>query len=135
MTYGTMPYGSASYGATSEWIPVCPTFPKYSGDTITIQATPKDGVAPYHVEFRKGVGTIPGNDPLGRPYTVDGATEDVTLTRTYVLTDADIASAVGGQIQFSVYIYDSCPTGALSCTEMCLINIGCLAPVCNFAVT
>jgi hypothetical protein len=112
----------------------CPVATKYKGDTLTLQATPRDGTYPYNVEFRKNGIAIPGNDPSGNPYTITGALEDVTLTRTYVITNDDVRLS-SGSIDFSVYISDSCPTGSLSCSEICTVTLGCLTPVCNFTVT
>lgn len=133
--YGSGSFGSSGFGGQSIFLATCPTVPKYSGDTITLLATPRDGIGPYYVEFRKNGSAMLGNDPLGNPYTIPSAIEDVTITRTYILNDVDIAGALTGTIDFSVYIEDSCPTGAQSCTESCIINIGCVAPVCNFTVT
>jgi len=113
----------------------CTATVKYEGNTVTLQATPRNGTGPYYVEFRKNDVALPGNDPLGRPYTIPSATEDTQLTRTYVLTNEDIRTASTGTIDFSVYISDSCPTGAKTCESICTVNIGCLAPVCNFTVT
>lgn len=133
--YGSGPFGSYEFGGQPISLATCPTVTKYSGDTLTLQTTPKDGTGPYYVEFSKDGMTIPGNDPLGRPYTIPSAIENETIIRTYILSDPDIAGALTGTINFSVYIEDSCPTGHLTCTESCIINIGCMAPVCNFTVT
>jgi len=116
----------------------CPGALKYSGNTVTLKATPRNGIGPYYVEFRKNDvfidpsrlgGTNPGTSKIY------DAPEDVQITRVYTLDDADIASATGGAIDFSVFISDKCPTGAQSCESICTINIGCVAPVCNFTVT
>lgn len=115
----------------------CPESLRYEGNTITLQATPRDGTSPYYVEFRKNGVAIPGNDPLGRSYTIPSATEDVQLTRTYVLTNEDIRTASTGTIDFEAFMSDSCPAplGPKTCDVICTVNIGCLAPVCNFTVT
>ncbi len=113
----------------------CPVSPKYSGSTVTLRATPRDGIGPYTVEFRKGgVDIIPSSrlESLSNP--ILNAPENNDITRVYTLDDVDIASSPG-TIDFSVYITDSCPTGAKTCTETCTINIGCVTPVCNFTVT
>ncbi len=133
--YGSGSFGASGFGGQSTSLATCPMVTKYSGDTLTLQTTPKDGIGPYYVQFRMNGTVIPENDPLGRPYTIPSATENVTLIRTYILNDADIAGALTGTINFSVYIEDSCPTGHKTCTESCIINIGCMAPVCNFTVT
>ena len=135
MGYGSASFGSYGFGRESISLATCPTVTKYSGDTLILQATPKDGIGPYYVEFMIDGIVIPGNDPLGRPYTIPSAIENETIIRTYTLRDPDIAGALTGTINFSVYIQDSCPTGYMTCTESCIINIGCMAPVCNFTVT
>jgi hypothetical protein len=133
--YGSGPLGSYGFGGESESSAVCPTTPKYSGDTVTLEATPRDGIGPYYIEFRMKGLALPGNDPLGRPYTISSVVENTTVIRTYELDDLDISSALTGTIEFSVYMYDSCPITPMTCTESCTIDIGCVAPVCNFTVT
>lgn len=109
------------------WFLTCPVSPKYSGDTIRLTATPKDGIGPYYVEFLKEGATIIG-------YT--GVPENSNVIYDYVLTDPDIVSATTGIIRFSVFISDSCPSpGPQTCTQYCDVAIGCVAPVCNFTVT
>lgn len=115
--------------------PTCPTTPKYSGETVTLSATPKDGIGPYYVVFRKNGITI-GPSRLGDlSNPILSAPENILITRVYTLDDLDISSAPTGTIDFSVYITDSCPTGAKTCTDVCTITIGCIAPICNFIVT
>ena len=112
----------------------CPIIPKYSGDMITLNATPKDGIGPYYVVFKKGIGII---NPLrlgSLSNPVTGVPENTLITRVYTLDDEDIRTSTG-IISFSVYMEDSCPTGAQTCTETCAMTIGCVAPVCNFVVT
>lgn len=106
--------------------PTCPSILKYSGDIIHLQATPKDGIGPYYVEFRKN------NSPIS---SLSNVIENTIVTYNHLLTDLDISSATLGKIDFSVYIEDSCPTVHQTCTQLCTITIGCLAPVCNFTVT
>lgn len=113
----------------------CPTSPRYSGDNITLQSTPRDGIGPYYVVFRKNGTNIGPSRLAGLDNPIINAPENVQITRVYTLNDLDISSALSGTIDFSVYITDSCPTGPMSCTETCTINIGCVAPVCNFTVT
>lgn len=136
--YGESAYGSSAFGSGAlEAPPVCPTGLKYSGDTITLKATPKDGVGPYDVTFQKDGVTIDPSRLGGLSNPILGAPEDVEITRIYTLNDADIVGALGGTIEFSVYVEDSCPSpiGPKTCSGTCIINIGCLAPVCNFFVT
>lgn len=119
---------------TTETLPACTSTLKYSGDTVTLQATPKDGIGPYHVEFLKN-GVLINSLRLDGPNPIDPATENAQITRIYTLDDADIVGTSIGKITFSVFISDSCPTGAKTCTATCDVYIGCIAPVCNFTVT
>ena len=133
--YGSGPLGSYGFGGESKSSAMCPTVPKYSGDTVTLEVTPRDGIGPYYVEFRINGDTI---DPLrltGGTNPITGALENISIIRTYTLNDLDISSALTGTIEFSVYMYDSCPITPMTCTESCTIDIGCIAPVCNFTVT
>jgi hypothetical protein len=109
---------------------------KYSGDTITLRATPRDGIGPYYVAFKNN-GIIIDPSRLGnQPNPILNAPEDVEITRTYTLDDADVRNALTGTIDFSVFIRGSCPTGGPNdCMDTCTIAIGCIAPVCNFVVT
>lgn len=133
--YGESSYGSSAYGSSAFLAPTCPSGLKYSGDTITLKATPKDGIGPYNVTFRKDGSTIDPSRLASLSNPILGATENVEITRVYTLNDADIAGALTGTIDFSVFISDSCPTVPQTCSESCTISIGCLAPVCNFVVT
>ena len=133
--YGSAAFGSYEYGSYETSLASCPSTPKYSGDTVTLQATPNDGTGPYYVVFKKGGTNIDPSRLEGLDNPILDATEGVLITRIYTLNDLDISSALTGTIIFSVYIEDSCPTGPLSCTDACTISIGCLAPVCNFTVT
>ena len=112
----------------------CPGI-KYSGDTITLKATPANGIGPYYVEFKKNTAIISSSRLGGLSNPITDAPEDVQITRVYTLNDLDISSASTGTINFSVYISDSCPTGAKYCESVCTVTIGCIAPVCNFTVT
>jgi hypothetical protein len=58
-------------------------------------------------EVRKSRWKLP---PLG---------DSSSLTRVYTLDDLDISSASEGMIDFSVYMTDSCPTGPMSCSQIC----------------
>ncbi len=88
----------------------CITSPKYSGDTITLRATPRDGIGPYYVAFKKD-GIIIDPSRLGGDNPITSAPENVEIIRIYTLDDADVRNAVSGNIQFSVFIRGSCPTG------------------------
>lgn len=125
---------TGSIDITGPVILSCPIAPKYSGDTITLQATPRDGIGPYYVEFSKD-GILADSARLGGPNPIYNVVENTTITRTYVLTDEDVRNALTGTIAFSVFISDSCPTEAKTCTQECVVEIGCIPPVCNFTVT
>ena len=112
----------------------CPAT-KYSGETVTLQATPSDGIGPYTVTFKKDTVTINPSRLGGLDNPTLSAPEDVQITRVYTLNDLDISSALTGEITFSVEISDSCPLGAMTCSSDCVIAVGCYAPVCNFTVT
>ena len=118
----------------------CPAVLKYSGNPIQLRATPRDGIGPYLVEFYKDEVLIPFGrltSPVGittNP-TTKSIVENTDVGGTYILHDIDVANAIGGRINFSVYIEDSCPTGPMNCGSTCTIDIGCIAPVCNFVVT
>lgn len=116
---------------TVTWSPLasCPISIKYKGDTVYLSATPKDGTGPYYVEFRKIIGT-----DVDIIVQYDDQPEDVEITYDYILTNEDIRTATEGTIDFSVYIADSCPPIAQTCEQICTINIGCAAPICNFTV-
>ena len=137
--YGSGPLGGPTFGGQSSQLD-CPTAPKYSGDSITLRATPRDGIGPYSVVFKIGADPIPFGrltSPLGitsNPTIGKIIVEDTTVGGTYILTDEDVRTS-DGTITFSVHIEDSCPTTSQTCTETCIVNIGCLAPVCNFTVT
>ena len=118
----------------------CPSGPKYSGGSVILRATPRDGIGPYLVEFYKDEVPIPFGRLTSPLVITDNPTtksivENTLVGGTYILDDIDVANAVGGRINFSVYIEDSCPTGSMNCGSTCTINIGCVAPVCNFVVT
>lgn len=113
----------------------CPSTPKCSGDPITLQATPKDGIGPYIVTFKKDDNTIDPSRFEDQSNPINNTSENETITRVYTLNDVDIANATGGTITFSVLISDSCPTGAQTCEEFCIINVGCRTPICNFIIS
>lgn len=112
----------------------CPSI-KYSGDTVTLQATPANAIGPYIVTFKKDGITIITSRLGGLSNPITSAPEDVQITRVYTLNDLDISSALTGEIEFSVEISDSCPIIPQTCTSTCTITVGCYAPVCNFTVT
>lgn len=115
----------------------CAATGKTGGDTVNLLLTAVSGVAPYTTTFFKDLG--PGRvaiTPAGSTGTIaaDGGTDG----GTYTITDADAKNAnFGGlaQIQFIGKITDSCPTGPLSCEQVCEVSITCVTPTCNFTVT
>jgi hypothetical protein len=113
----------------------CPIDSKYSGDTVTLEATPKDGIGPYYVEFSKDGDLIDPARLGGLDNPIYNALEDTTITREYSLTDEDVRNALTGTITFGVFMSDSCPTTSQTCSQECVVNIGCITPVCNFTVT
>lgn len=133
--YGSGPLGSYGFGGESKSSAMCPTTPKYSGDTVTLEATPRDGIGPYDVVFIMNGDIIDSPKLTGGTNPITGAPENVPIIRTYTLDDLDISLALTGTIEFSVQVSDSCPIEPMSCTESCTIDIGCMAPVCNFTVT
>jgi hypothetical protein len=55
--YGSGPLGTYGFGGESKSSATCQTVPKYSGDIVMLEATPKDGIGPNYVEFRINGGT------------------------------------------------------------------------------
>ena len=103
----------------------CPTG-KMVGQQITLTSTPTGGTAPYSVEFRRGA--LPGT-PLPNG-TFTGVAEGSPRTMNYTLVAADSPS-----MTISVYITDSCPTGAKNNTDSCVLDVGtCNVPACGFVV-
>lgn len=131
---GGFPLGSTTLAGSIvqglQGIETCPISPKYENDIIHLGATPKDGIGPYIVEFIKSI-----NGVYSTVKSYIDAPENIQITYDYTLIEEDIRNALSGTINFSVYIEDSCPIIPQTCTETCTINIGCLAPVCNFTVT
>ena len=140
----SQPRSLSSFGGIQSLQGTCPAG-KTGGDTLTMVATAISGVAPYNAKFYKDVtGTVavPNrvqigvlSTPAGLAIAVDGA----TATDTYVLTDLDISSAnfdgTLGAIQLISTVTDSCPTGGLTCEQVCTMTVACPAPTCSFVVT
>ena len=139
----------------------CPTGPKYSGDTINLQASPSGAVGPYHVRFWR-MPAPGGSMSYGEIGTVSTISEGSSTSTSFTLYDTDLVAASGkldagfpdtdalgniislpddsssplgvGKIRVATTVYDSCPTGAKSCISTCDITLGCVAPTCNFTV-
>ena len=76
--YGSGSIGSYAFGGESKSSATCPTVPKYSGDTITLESTPRDGTGPYYVEFRIN-GDIIDASRLGEDNPITSASEDTPI--------------------------------------------------------
>jgi hypothetical protein len=145
ISYGSGSIGSHGFGGqSSQEEPPAPGAPqsptscpaiKYSGDIITLKATPADGIGPYIVTFKKEDITINPSRLGGLSNPITNATENTQITRVYTLNDLDISSAITGNLTFSVEVSDSCPVTSMTCSSICIITVGCVAPVCNFTVT
>jgi len=140
----------------------CTSATKASGQTVTLQAAPDGGVAPYYVRFwRKPTsgGTMSWQE-IGTVRTV--AADNGTTSDSFQLQDLDVASADGdvaakvlltdtagvlsesattaftlspGVIRVATTVYDSCPVTPMTCVTSCDVNLACVAPICNFTVT
>ena len=133
-------------------IGICPADIKYSGDTVTLKATPIQGVAPYTVEFRISPPQNMMDNETGATDVVSSArledlsnptynvTEGTAITRTYTLDNVDLEGATskipgeGPSIIFAAEMIDSC-SPPQSCIKYCKVLVGCTPPVCDFTVT
>jgi hypothetical protein len=115
--------GSAGGGASIRTLATC-VGSKYVGQVITLTSTPTGGTAPYAVTFRRNGVALPSGSFTNVP-------EGTAKTMTYTLVAGDTPS-----VTISVYITDSCPTGALSNTDQCVVTVGsCNVPACGFVVS
>ena len=138
-------------GNVKVYSPTCPSTPKFSGDTVTLKATPIQGVAPYTVEFRMsppqsmindetGVTEVIPPSRLGGPNPTNNVTEGTAITRAYILDGVDLEGATtktpgeGPSIIFAAEMIDSCAPSQ-SCIKYCKVFVGCTSPVCDFTVT
>lgn len=132
----------------------CTTTPKGSGDPISLNAAPMNGVAPYTVTFYKKVGI---NTPvqIGTKSNVNEAIAPTVGTvipaLSYTLTDEDVAGSMGdpsttisatnpdgvaldpGKIRIRTVVTDSCvgAGGPATCEDFCDIPLICVTPTCN----
>lgn len=132
-------------------IEICPVSKKYSGDDVTLKATPIQGVSPYTVEFRISPSQSMIGDETGATDTVPSVrlggfsnptynvTEGTEITRIYTLDNIDLEGATtksgdtGPSIIFAVEMIDSCSPHQ-SCIKYCKVFVGCTAPLCDFIV-
>ncbi len=149
----------AAYGAPESPIGCAST--KYSGDSINLEAAPSGAIGPYHVRFWR----MPNASyamAYGEVGSVRTITEGSSTSTSFSLVDSDLVAASGsttagtpttgatgaiadpvnsgaplaaGYISVATTVYDSCPTGAMSCVTYCDVALGCIAPTCNFTVT
>ncbi len=97
---------------------------KYVGQEITLDSTPTGGTAPYSIEFRRNGTALPSGSFTGVP-------EGSLRTMKYTLVAGDTPS-----VTISVYITDSCPSGAKTNTDQCVVTVSaCNVPGCGFVVT
>jgi hypothetical protein len=148
---------------TSSTAGVCIAGPIGSGSTVTLNAAPTGGVAPYTVQFSKQIGctitAVAAAEP-GVAESPDGIIPTTTPV-LYALTDIDVAGSTGcaalptatvpnapvtisvpilanGTVRFLSALTDSCPVpsgGPGYCVQHCDIALVCVAPTCNFRVT
>ncbi len=139
----------------------CVTTTKSSGDAITLAASPSGAIGPYYVRFWR-MPASGGAMSFGEIGGVRTVNEGSSTSTSFTLYDTDLVAAAGttagtptyssttlgeiydpgtgnnlaaGKIRVATTVYDSCPTGGQSCIAWCDINLGCIAPTCNFTVT
>lgn len=134
----------------------CPGGTKQKGGTISLNAAPMGGIAPYTVIYYKKIGT---SSPVQIGTTATGVSEAAnsttpsTTTQTYTILNDDVKNSVGdaipnpaaspyvstalasGYLRIITQITDSCPTGSQSSIEFCDISLSCAAPTCNLIIT
>lgn len=126
--------------------PTCPGGSKTKGSTITLNAGPTGGIAPYTVTFYKKIDTgaqiqigqatgVPEGGPIPSP-------------PTYVVLASDVTGATGdagatpvlaaNKIRIITTVTDSCPAGSggpATCTEICDISLACSTVSCNATIS
>jgi hypothetical protein len=134
------------YGGQIKNLQTCPPGTKGEGDTVVLNCSPTGGTGPYTVTYYKKVGPAAETTFLAAHTVPEGGPDPSAVgSRTDTIMDVDIAGATGdpaatpalanATIRYRMSITDSCPTGALTCTEYCDVALTCAAPTCNFVVT
>jgi hypothetical protein len=155
---------SVTAGLTTEVVATlvsapCPTSPRYSGNSINLQASPNGAIGPYYVRFWRKP-TSAGSMTWQELGTTRSVSEGSSTSTSFTLYDLDVASAIGhsgaltpdsniagtisesgaaaalavGKIRVATTIYDSCPITPQVCLSYCDVTLGCVAPTCNFTV-
>ena len=136
--------GEGTIQATSiiSLTPTCPGGSKIVGNTITLNAGPTGGIAPYTVTFYKKINTG-AQTQIGQ---ATGVAEGgpITAPPTYVVLSSDVTGATGdagaspilaaGKIRIITTATDSCPAGIggpATNTEICDISLACATPIAN----
>ena len=134
----------------------CPGGTKQKGGTISLDAAPIGGIAPYTVMYYKKIGT---SAPVQIGTTATGVSEATnsttpsTTTQTYTILNDDVKNSTGdatpnpaalpyvstalasGYLRIITQITDSCPTGSQISIEFCDVSLSCAAPSCNLIIT
>lgn len=134
----------------------CPGGTKQKGGTISLNAAPMGGIAPYTVMYYKKIGT---SSPVQIGTTATGVSEATnsttpsTTTQTYTILNDDVKNSTGdvtpnpaaspyvsatlssGYLRIITQITDSCPTGSQNSIEFCDVSLSCAAPTCNLIIT
>lgn len=134
----------------------CPGGTKQKGGTISLNAAPMGGIAPYTVMYYKKIGTAAptqiGTTATGVSEATNSTTPSTT-TQTYTILNDDVKNSTGdvtsnpaaspyvstalasGYLRIITQITDSCPTGSQSSIEFCDISLSCVSPTCNLIIT
>ncbi len=96
--------------------PTCPTAVRYVGEILVLTSNTTMGTSPYTYTFW----ALP---PGATTYITLGAINQLSNTVTYKLTSADVTTVSGIKLRLGVDVTDSCPTGALTASESCTIDV------------
>ena len=133
----------------------CPGGTKQKGGTISLNAAPMGGIAPYTVMYYKKIGTAAptqiGTTATGVSEATNSTTPSTT-TQTYTILNDDVKNSTGdptpapgsppyvstalvsGHLRIITQITDSCPTGSQSSIEFCDVSLSCASPACNLII-